>query len=171
VSEVAIEPPDPPALPEVMGAIERADLVVLGPGSLFTSTIPPVLVPGARAALQRTSATVVYVCNIMTEAGETDGFDAYRHVEALRRHLGRAPDVVMLNSAPVDAARIAAYRAEGAETVAESLDRLRTEGSEILRLPLLGGGPHAQHDSQKLAGWLEDLARRRAASRRTGWPA
>ncbi len=169
VREVSITPSEAPALREVVSAVERADLVVLGPGSLFTSTIPPVLVPGARDALRRTRALVVYVCNIMTEAGETDGFDAFRHVDVLRRHMGRAPDVVMLNSAPVDPARLAAYRAENAETVADSIDHLKELGIEVLRLPLLGGGPHAQHDSVRLAGWLEELAKRRASQRRNGW--
>lgn len=165
---VALEPEQPEAVPEVVSAILAADLAVLGPGSLFTSTLPPILVPEVRRALMDTPADLVYVCNIMTEAGETDGFDAYAHVEALARHLGRLPDVVVLNSAPVDDARLEAYRTEGATAVEPSLDQLRDAGLEILQLPLLGPGPVAQHDSQRLAGWLVDLARRRAATRKAG---
>ncbi|MEJ2287150.1 MAG: YvcK family protein [Deinococcales bacterium] len=77
---VALEPEAPEAVPEVIEALQRADLVVLGPGSLFTSTLPPILVPAVREALRNTDAEIVYVCNIMTEAGETDGFDAYARV-------------------------------------------------------------------------------------------
>jgi len=165
---VALEPADPESVPEVLGAIRRADLVVLGPGSLFTSTLPPIVVPAVRQALLETEASLVYVCNIMTEAGETDGFDAFGHVEALARHLGREPDLVVLNSTPVDDARLAAYQAEGAVLVAPALDRLAAAGVESLRLPLLGGGQLAQHDSEKLASWLAELARSQAAIRKAG---
>ncbi|MEJ2290923.1 MAG: uridine diphosphate-N-acetylglucosamine-binding protein YvcK [Deinococcales bacterium] len=165
---VALEPEAPEAVPEVIEALQRADLVVLGPGSLFTSTLPPILVPAVREALRNTDAEIVYVCNIMTEAGETDGFDAYAHVDALVRHLERLPDRVVLNSTPVDEARLEAYRAEGAAVVAPSLARFSEMGVEVLHLPLLGPGPVAQHDSERLAAWLTELARSRAAARKAG---
>ena len=165
---MAREPEAPEAVPEVFDALHRADLVVLGPGSLFTSTLPPILVPAVRDALRNTDAEIVYVCNIMTEAGETDGFDAYAHVDALARHLERLPDRVVLNSTPVDEARLEAYRAEGAAVVAPSLARFSEMGVEVLHLPLLGSGPVAQHDSERLAAWLTELARSRAAARKAG---
>lgn len=165
---VALEPECPEAVPEVVDAVMRADLAVLGPGSLFTSTLPPILVPAVREALVRTPATLVYVCNIMTEAGETDDFDAFDHVEALERHLGRLPDVVVLNSSAIDDARREAYRAEGAGEVAPSFERLADAGVEVVSLPLLGAGPVAQHDSERLAVWLAEQARRPAAGRKAG---
>lgn len=165
---VALEPEQPDAVPEVVDAVLRADLAVLGPGSLFTSTLPPILVPGVRRALLDSDALLVYVCNIMTEAGETDGFDAYDHVDALARHLGRLPDLVVLNNTPVDEARLEAYRAEGASAVEPALERFGEAGVEVLRLPLLGTGPLAQHDSERLASWLVELARSRAAVRKAG---
>lgn len=88
-ARVSLSPADPEALPEVVKALAHADLVVLGPGSLFTSTLPPVLVPAVGAALRTSPATLVQVVNIMTEAGETDGFDAWDHVAAVERHVGR----------------------------------------------------------------------------------
>ncbi len=165
---VALEPDAAEAVPEVVAALQRADLVVLGPGSLFTSTLPPILVPAVREALQSSATEIVYVCNIMTEAGETDAFDAYAHVDALARHLGRLPDLVVLNSTPVDEARVEAYRAEGAAVVDASLGRFGEIGVEVLHLPLLGIGPVAQHDSERLAAWLVELARDRAATRKAG---
>ncbi len=165
VKTVRIEPEDPGALPEVLAAVASADLIVLGPGSLFTSTIPPVLVPDTRAAIRASAASLVYVVNIMTEMGETDDFDAYDHVAALERHLGRRPDLVVVNSAPLDEARLSAYRQEHAVVVDAALPRFQGAGIEVLSLPLLGGGDHAQHDSLRLAEWLCERARLRPTVR------
>lgn len=151
---LSVEPAAPQALPEVVSALNRADMVILGPGSLFTSTLPPLLVPEVRQALQERRSTLVYVCNIMTEAGETDGFSVVDHVETLERHLGRAPDLVVVNDRPVDSARLKAYAAEHAQEVRDDADQLVERGIRIQRLSLLSDGPHAQHDSQRLAEWL-----------------
>jgi uncharacterized cofD-like protein len=163
-ARVALSPADPEALPEVVEALAKADLVVLGPGSLFTSTLPPVLVPAVGAALRAAPATLVQVVNIMTEAGETDGFDAWDHVAAVERHVGRRPDLVVINSTPVDPKRAAAYRLEAAEEVVVDRERFRAAGIALVAWPLLGPGPHAQHDAATLARnlvrWLD--GRRRA---------
>lgn len=160
VERVELEPADVPALPEVVEAIRRADVVVLGPGSLFTSTLPPLLVPQVRRALRETKAEILYVCNIMTEAGETDGMDAFEHVEALYRHLGRYPSRVAVNRTPVDDARLQAYAAEGASRVGFDPAPFESRGIAVDQAPLLGGGSYAQHDSAELARWLAALARR-----------
>jgi len=151
---VSIDPPDAVALPEVIAALAAADLVVLGPGSLFTSTLPPLLVPEVGAALRATGARVVLIVNIMTEAGETDGFDAWDHVEALRRHVGRLPDLVAVNATPVDAARLEAYGGEGAAVVAFDPAPFRAAGVEVAAWPLLAAGPQAQHDADAIARGL-----------------
>jgi uncharacterized cofD-like protein len=150
-ARVSLSPADPEALPEVIEALAKADLVVLGPGSLFTSTLPPVLVPAVGAALRAAPATLVQVVNIMTEAGETDGFDAWDHVEAVERHVGRRPDLVVINATPVDPERAAAYRLEAAEEVVVDRERFRAAGIALVAWPLLGPGPHAQHDAATLA--------------------
>lgn len=159
IERVMIEPSCPSVTPEVVQRIYAADVVVLGPGSLFTSTIPPLLVPAARQALTHTRARLIYVCNIMTEAGETDGFSAFDHVAAIAAHLGRYPEVVLVNHTPVDAARLARYHREGAEVVRLDLERFRAQRITVLQLPLLGGGPHAQHDSQLVASTICQLAK------------
>jgi uncharacterized cofD-like protein len=151
VARVSLSPVDPEALPEVVEALARADLVVLGPGSLFTSTLPPVLVPAVGTALRTSNAVLVQVMNIMTEAGETDGFDAWDHVAAVERHVGRRPDLVVINATPVDPGRAAAYRREAAELVVVDRERFRAAGVALVAWPLLGPGPHAQHDAPALA--------------------
>ena len=160
VDRVSIEPEAASSLPEVLRDIAAADLIVLGPGSLFTSTIPPLLVAEVRSALLETSAPLLYVCNIMTEAGETDGFSAYDHVDKLREHLGRAPDWVVVNSAPVDPARLKAYEEEGAQVVTVEQERFSADGIRLARLDLLGSGPYAQHDAEALASWLIAFCKR-----------
>jgi len=158
VESLRIEPSAPEGLPEVSSALLAADLVVLGPGSLFSSTMPPMLVPSIRDALNRSPAKLVYVANIMTEVGETDGFDAYQHVEALQRHGVRAPDVVLVNSAAIDPERMRNYVSEGAQMVDVAEHRFHEAGIELKRVPMLGSGEYAQHDSGVLARVLVALA-------------
>jgi uncharacterized cofD-like protein len=159
VQKITIEPSQPSPTPEVIQDILAADLVVLGPGSLFTSTLPPLLIPATRRALNATKATLVYVCNIMTEAGETDGFDTFDHVKAIFHHLGRYPDIVIVNNASVDEGRLARYREENAELVKTNEAAFARTGIRLEQLPLLGEGQHAQHDSLRLAEELIKLAK------------
>lgn len=154
IKSVCIEPQNPAVVPEVALAIQKAQLVVLGPGSLFTSTIPPLLVPETRAALASSQAPVVYVCNIMTEVGETDDFSAWDHVEALKEHLGRYPDLVIVNASDIEPERLRRYQAEGAKVVTLDKSRFDKAGVNVVRLPILGHGLFAQHDSAALAQWL-----------------
>jgi uncharacterized cofD-like protein len=86
IDEVHLEPPDIEANPEAIKAIAEADLILVGPGSLYTSIIPNLLVPGVTEALQASSAQTIYICNIATEKGETGGFTMADHVRALQRH-------------------------------------------------------------------------------------
>ncbi len=160
VDSVRTIPEAPVGLPEVGQALVEADLIVLGPGSLFSSTIPPVLVPSVQDALNRSGAKLVYVSNIMTEAGETDGFDAFDHVAALMRHGVRKPDVVLLNSMAVDPGRLVKYHSEGADLVTAARERFSEAGIELLEVPLLARGAYAQHDSDRLAAILAGLAQR-----------
>ncbi len=155
---VSVEPADIDALPEVSQAIAEAELVILGPGSLFTSVLPPLLVPDVARALRETEAPVVYVVNIMTEAGETDAFGAWDHVRTIHEHLGRFPDLVLVNDEAVDDARLEAYRSEQAELVHLELQVFRNAGVDLLLRPVLGEGPRAQHDAPKLALALVEWA-------------
>lgn len=107
ISTVGLVPPDPEPPRAAIEAIERADQVVLGPGSLFTSVLAVAAVPGIRAALQRTQARKAYVCNLRPQLPETAGYDVAAHVEALTAH-GIDVDVVVCDPAalPVGLLRI-----------------------------------------------------------------
>jgi uncharacterized cofD-like protein len=104
VHRVSIEPAAAPAYPEAVAAIQGADLVVIGPGSLYTSVLPNLLVPGIARAIRESSALRVYVCNVATEAGETDHFDIVKHLEVIEQHVGAGMlDVVLANDRPAGA--------------------------------------------------------------------
>jgi uncharacterized cofD-like protein len=158
-------PADADAMPEAVAAIADAELVVLGPGSLFTSTLPPLMVAGVTEALRTTPAMIVYVANLMTEAGETDGFDLWRHLETVQAHLGRWPDVVLGNRTSIDEERLAAYATEGAAPVPFDTTRVEAAGMAAIAAPLLGRGRHAQHDPAALASALVALAPKRRGAR------
>jgi uncharacterized cofD-like protein len=89
IKRVYLRPPDAVAYPEALTAIAEADLVILGPGSLYTSIMPNLLVEGIAGAIRATKATRVYVCNVASQPGETDCYDLSRHVRALEEHVGR----------------------------------------------------------------------------------
>ncbi|MCU0293382.1 MAG: YvcK family protein, partial [Thermoanaerobaculaceae bacterium] len=115
---VWLEPPEPRALPEALAAIQAADVVLVGPGSLYTSLIPGLLVPALRETLVAARARKIYIANLVTQPGETDGFDLDHHLTELAAYApGFHPDVVLLNSAPLPAALQRLYAATGAEAV------------------------------------------------------
>jgi len=153
---LALSPADAPALPAVVQALRQADMVVLGPGSLFTSIAPNLLVRGVAEALAESRAFVVYVANLVTQPGETDGFSLGDHVAALRQ---LAPslrlDVVLANSAPLPPEVAARYRAAGAEPVLPE----RLAGVRVVDRELLLATPEGtvRHDPGKLAAALWEL--------------
>lgn len=100
IRRVWLEPQAPPAFPEAVRAILTADLIVVGPGSLFTSILPNLLVPDLAAALRASRALKIFVCNVATQRGETDGFTCQDHIQVLEDHLGPGLfDLVLVNSA------------------------------------------------------------------------
>lgn len=117
IERVTLDPPDLPALPQVVRAISEAEAIVLGPGSLYTSIIPGLLVPEIAQAVRQSAAPLIYVASIMTEPGETTGYTLNDHVRAIEDHLGRTPDCILMNDQPVSAAVLKRYHEEGAELV------------------------------------------------------
>ncbi len=128
IRRIQLNPRSVRPLPEVLEAIRRADLILIGPGSLYTSIIPNLLVSGITDALMKTRATRVYIGNLMTQPGETDGFTFPDHLRAIYQHSREGLfDWVVVNRTPVGRAALRRYRAEGAEPVAplfEELDRM-----------------------------------------------
>ena len=157
---VWLTPEAPRGMPQAVAAIARADLVVLGPGSLYTSVIPNALVPQVREALERTRAWVVYVCNVMTEPGETDGYTAADHLDALQRHgLAGMIDAVLVNDAPVSDELLASYERFGARPVVVDDERLKALGVKVVRAPVAAESGVVRHDSERLSQALLRLVR------------
>lgn len=157
---VWLTPEAPRAMPQALSALARADLVVLGPGSLYTSIIPNLLVPEVRAAIRDARAWVVYVCNVMTEPGETDGYSAADHLEALQRHgLAGAIDAIVVNDAPVSSTIVASYERFGARPVAVDEERLKAAGVRIVHASVAAESDVVRHDSERLARALLRLVK------------
>jgi len=155
IKEVFLDPPDCKAVPDALEAIREADAVVLGPGSVFTSIIPNLLVPEIGDALRSTQAIRIFVVNIMTQPGETTGFTASDHLDAVSNHIGPGYiDYVVVNDAPVDKERASRYRLEDAEPVKFDQRELADRGIRCVRGSLLGKEDVAWHDSEALARTL-----------------
>jgi uncharacterized cofD-like protein len=139
-------------------AILDADLVVLGPGSLYSSVVATLLCGGVPEALAATSAIRVLVVNLFTQPGETDGYGAADHVRAIEHHVGRVVDAVLVHAAPFAPAMVAAYAAQGSHPVAPGREALRALGVASFEADLLGEGDPARHDPAKLAAALLAVA-------------
>jgi uncharacterized cofD-like protein len=145
-------PADAPAFTRAIDAILEADLVVLGPGSLYTSILPNLLVRGIREALRETRARVLLLMNLMTQPGETDGMDAVDHVDAIAAWAEPGlVDAVLVNSTPPRLPLLDLYGREGAAPVLVDEPALLARGAEVIAADLLGEGPLIRHDPAKLA--------------------
>jgi len=158
IRHVSLRPETARALPRARKAIAAADLVVLGPGSLYTSLIPILLVRDLTQAIAHSRARVVLVMNLMTEPGETDEYTAADYLLAIRRH---APSLrvhdVLLNTAPLSGEAVDRYAAEGGEPVRCRLAPLLAMGCRPVQRDLLGTGLPLRHDPHKLADALLGL--------------
>jgi uncharacterized cofD-like protein len=153
VSGVSVEPSGVRAPAGVIGAIENADVIVLGPGSLFTSTIPALLGGGVMEALARFAGPVVYVANVMTQRGETAGFTVSDHVRAITEHVGPVVTDVLVHSGALPPGLLARYRAEEAAPVDIDGEVLREMGLRVRERDLLSKESRAgvRHDPARLA--------------------
>lgn len=151
IVRVGMEPSDATPLAETIQAIKDADMVVLGPGSLYTSIIPNLLVTPIGEALKNSRAVRVYVANLMTQPGETTHFSFEDHLDALERHVGSGlVDVVLVNNQMIDALALEKYRQEGAEPVFAP-DGGSRPGLTVVSEPLIAVDGVIRHDPQKLA--------------------
>lgn len=150
---------DPPVtvLPRARKAIERADRVLIGPGDLYTSLVPCLLVDGVDEALRDCEGEVVYVCNVMTKHGETDGFKASDFVRVIHQYLGRRVDTVVVNTAEPSAELAALYAEEGAYAVTPDLAAVRALVPHVLAGPYATNEPLVRHDAERVivALWPE----------------
>jgi uncharacterized cofD-like protein len=152
VKELSLVPPNPEPLPQTLDAIAQADLITLGPGSLFTSLIPNLLVRGIPQAIAASSALKVYICNLMTQANESLGRTAADHIRALNAHAGcHIFDYALINKKAASPEMKAKYALEGATQVVADCESIRELGVEPVLGDYLSEGEVARHDTECIA--------------------
>jgi uncharacterized cofD-like protein len=153
VARLEVEPAGAAAPPGVISAIERSDVVVLSPGSLFTSTIPALLGAGVKEALASFTGPVVYAANVMTQPGETVGFALSDHLKALTDHVGPVVTDVLVHSGSLPEELVARYEAEGAAPVEVDWEKVGKLGVRLREAVLLAEDAEAElrHDPDLLA--------------------
>lgn len=159
IKSLSIEP-SAPLLPEAEEAIREADLIIIGPGSLYTSILANLLIEGMVEALEKSKGKKVYICNLMTERGETDGFKASDHIKAIREQIGKIPfQFVVVNTARPKPEILKKYEEEEAEFVEPDIEELRRMRLRVIAQPLLRQLLPLRHDAQKLARLLVSLCK------------
>ncbi len=154
-------------LPDTLRAIAAADLITFGPGSLFTSVIPNVLVHGIPRAIVQSRALKAYFVNLMWQPGETIGFSASDHIAAIHEHAGvRLIDIAVLNTTLIRPAQRRKYAAQQAQPVLNDVPQLEAMGIAVAAADLLAPGAVVRHNSEAAAAIAMDLARRGRARRR-----
>jgi uncharacterized cofD-like protein len=164
IVELMLQPPNAEPLPGTLEAIANADLITLGPGSLYTSLITNLLVRGIPEALAGSRATRVFVCNLMTQANESLGLTASQHIEKILQHAWAAGvegekifDYALINTAPISPTLLEKYAAEGQQPIEPDLDRVRSLGVEPITGSFVHEGDVLRHDYDKLADTLLQL--------------
>ncbi len=154
IKRLRLEPENCQPLPETLHAISDADIVSVGPGSLFTSLLPPILVEGVADAIAESRAVKIFICNLMTQPGETDGFTARKHLEIVREYAPQIDfDFIIVNNHRISDEQMARYAEDGAKQIGlnDSLSPEAVEGAEIVCGNLLDGDEKVRHHPDKLA--------------------
>lgn len=163
IHHVRLIPEHPPALPAAVEAISRADIILLGPGSLYTSVIPNLLVDGISDAIEESKALKIYVCNIMTQDGETEGMTASEHLEALLEHGGpQLVDLCLCNNATLPREMLYRYQLEDAVPLVVDRREMEILGAEVVCRPLTDEKvDFARHSGDKVAQAVLELYQQR----------
>ncbi|MDR1942433.1 MAG: YvcK family protein [Endomicrobium sp.] len=150
IERVFLVPFAPPAAPDVLDALKNADVIILGPGSLYTSIIVNFLVDGVADAIKGSKAYKIYVSNIMTQPGETTDYSLLHHIEAIERHLHKgAVDCILANNGKIPAKLAKRYKQFGSHQVVIDKTGIKTVKSDLFSDEI-----YARHDCDKLAGAL-----------------
>lgn len=159
IRRLHVLPENPTAVAAAIEAMAQADIITLGPGSLYTSVLPNLLVPEMALVLQRSDAIKIYICNAMTQPGETDGYTVADHVRAIFDHVGPGVvDYVLINDRLPEPEVLERYRQLGSVPVEADTDALKRLGVKYIRANVLASGEAAAHDPDLLAAALIDAA-------------
>lgn len=155
IRRLHLEPEQCLPLPEALNAVRVADVITVGPGSLYTSILPNLLVARVAECIGASRAVKIFICNLMTQPGETDGYTARRHLEAVKRYAPEISfDFVVVNDRPVSPGQAEAYAAEGAHQIGLTdhlVEREFGDEAEVVRADLLDEGEKVRHSPEKLA--------------------
>jgi uncharacterized cofD-like protein len=152
IVELMLDPVDAEPLPETLEAIERADLITVGPGSLFTSLITNLLVKGVSEALASSKAVRVYVCNLMTQANESLNLTASQHIERIYEHAHRPIfDYALVNTAPVSRILLDRYAGEGASPIVADIEEIEKLGVRCIAGDFAAEGDVVRHAADRVA--------------------
>jgi len=164
IRRLRLQPRNARPLPEVLEAIRQADLILIGPGSLYTSILPNLLISGVAEAIEASTATRVYIANLMTQPGETEGYSLADHVRAIYKHTHRRLfDWVVASNQPISVEVARRYRAQGAEPVRVDIGELQSMKVRCLLDNLLEEHGVVRHDAAHLSRLLvEEFIERRA---------
>lgn len=156
IRKIFLSPRDCRPLPEVLESIKKADAIIMGPGSLYTSVIPNLLVPGVAQAIRSARGAKFYVCNVMTQAGETEGYSLSRHLRALEDHGGKGlVDYLVVNiDTDIPGGLKERYLEENAEPVKFDLKNLKAFPGIIIADRLMSKNDYLRHDGSRLASLL-----------------
>ena len=161
IDRIRLEPRICRPLPETLAAIAKADLITLGPGSLFTSVIPNLLVSGVAKAIANSPAVKAYFVNLMWQPGETIDFRASDHIRAVQKHarVAKLIDYAIVNSSPISKAALRLYEAANVRPVDNDVDAIRAMGIEVVNAGLIEKGPQVRHSPEASAAVAMDLAK------------
>jgi uncharacterized cofD-like protein len=170
IARLAIDPPDAEPVDGALEAIANADLVVIGPGSLYTSILPNLVIKRLGAALRAARALRVYICNVMTQPGETEGYSAEEHLAAVVEHAGLVADVIVINGRKPSNAILDVYAAQNQHPVPFDIAAIRELGVTPFFGDIIAEGDFVRHDADALARTLfrlyDQYGRRRQQIRR-----
>ena len=158
IRRVFIEPPDVEPLEEAIQALQEADAILLGPGSLYTSILPNLLVPGISKAIMESDAVKIYICNVMTQPGETDGYSVSDHLQAVYDHVGHQLfDYVIVNNGEIPIQVQQKYAEKGAKAVHLDLEEVTNRGYQVIADTLVLFRTYLRHDADKLSHHIYQL--------------
>lgn len=159
IERVFLKPQPIKPLPNAVKAIEQADLIVISPGSLYTSIMPNLIIPQIDMAIREAKGRVVYVCNVMTQAGETTGYTASDHVKAIYDHVGEGCiDSIIVHNEPISKSVRSVYAEENADPVVYDIDQLLAMNLQIIEGDIIDHSKMTlRHDTQKIAKLLYSI--------------
>jgi uncharacterized cofD-like protein len=158
ITRLAIDPPDAAPIPEAIEALRAADLILIGPGSLYTSILPNLMIRGLADAIRDSRALRVYTCNVMTQPGETDGYDAEDHLCALLEHAGAVVDAMIVNDRRPSERTLEAYASQHQFPVSCDRSAVEALGVRPFFADIISEGNYLRHDSGALAETVFRLA-------------